>query len=72
MRTVQAIERGKAARPLGYITKPLKRPALQASIEIALHQNQEDLNARQREQLFFVHVGRRPHGYAFAAHRSSR
>lgn len=32
------IERGKAARPLGYITKPFKQPALQASIEIALYQ----------------------------------
>ena len=45
------LSRAKLALPLGYVTKPFQEAELHASIEMALHKHQEDLRAREQEQL---------------------
>src|ERR1700733_1747868 len=48
----ETVERAKGSGPLGYITKPFQEAALQASIEIALHRNREELKTHEKQQLF--------------------
>lgn len=47
----ETVARAKDAGPLGYITKPFQEAALQASVEIALHQHREELKTRANQEL---------------------
>jgi PAS domain S-box-containing protein len=45
------LSRAKLAFPLGYITKPFQEAELHASIEMALHKQQQELKSREQEEL---------------------
>jgi PAS domain S-box-containing protein len=45
------LSRAKLATPLGYITKPFQEADLHASIEMALHKQEEDLKSLRQEEL---------------------
>ena len=46
----ETLSRAKEAEPLGYLIKPFQEAELQASIEMALHKDKMDRQAREREE----------------------